>query len=147
MRKIAYVIAIVLAIILGIVIIKSVTKNEKNAISTLKQSENTLKQDLELVASNTIQKNEVSINEDNATNEANVIDEEIINSNMSDEEKAKEIVRRDWGEDSTIYLNVERKIEEGKYEIGIRERSTTKILYRYTVNVNTGEFKSELEAH
>ena len=62
------------------------------------------------------------------------------------EEKAKNIVSADWGEDTSIYFSSE-KIEEGIYDIYVREKATTKSLYRYTVDVNKGTFTKEWEAY
>ena len=62
------------------------------------------------------------------------------------DKKAKNIVSADWGEDTSIYFSSE-KIEEGIYDIYVREKATTKSLYRYTVDVNKGTFTKEWEAY
>ena len=147
MKNAIYVMLVILVIVLGVVIVKSIIIDDNEALTSMKESENILENNLDIMVDNNVEDNATINNEENEIKEENIIKEETINDSMTDEEKAKAIVRKDWGEDSTIYLNVERKIEEGKYEIGIRECSTTKILYRYTVDINTGEFTYELEAH
>ena len=138
-KTIMYLIAIALVIILGIAVAKNMLKeNEvepKNIVDVNKEKEvNILDEEIK-------QKEQEPEQLENPEETENEPVEEI-----SDEEKAKNIVSADWGEDTSIYFSSE-KIEEGIYDIYVREKATTKSLYRYTVDVNKGTFTKEWEAY
>ena len=138
-KTIMYLIAIALVIILGIAVAKNMLKeNEvepKNIVDVNKEKEvNILDEEIKQEE----QEPEQLENPEETENEP--VEE------ISDEEKAKNIVSADWGEDTSIYFSAE-KIEEGIYDIYVREKATTKSLYRYTVDVNKGTFTKEWEAY
>ncbi|MGN1352266.1 MAG: hypothetical protein ACI4VE_05800 [Clostridia bacterium] len=138
-KTIMYLIAIALVIILGIAVAKNMLKeNEvepKNIVDVNKEKEvNILDEEIKQEE----QEPEQLENPEETENEP--VEE------ISDEEKAKNIVSADWGEDTSIYFSSE-KIEEGIYDIYVREKATTKSLYRYTVDVNKGTFTKEWEAY
>lgn len=138
-KTIMYLIAIALVIILGIAVAKNMLKeNEvepKNIVDVNKEKEvNILDEEIKQEE----QEPEQLENPEETENEP--VEE------ISDEEKAKNIVSSDWGEDTSIYFSSE-KIEEGIYDIYVREKATTKSLYRYTVDVNKGTFTKEWEAY
>lgn len=138
-KTIMYLIAIALVIILGIAVAKNMLKeNEvepKNIVDVDKEKEvNILDEEIKQEE----QEPEQLENPEETENEP--VEE------ISDEEKAKNIVSADWGEDTSIYFSSE-KIEEGIYDIYVREKATTKSLYRYTVDVNKGTFTKEWEAY
>lgn len=138
-KTIMYLIAIALVIILGIAVAKNMLKeNEvepKNIVDVNKEKEvNILDEEIK-------QEEQEPKQLENPEETENEPVEEI-----SDEEKAKNIVSADWGEDTSIYFSSE-KIEEGIYDIYVREKATTKSLYRYTVDVNKGTFTKEWEAY
>lgn len=136
-KTIMYLIAIALVIILGIAVAKNMLKeNEvepKNIVDVNKEKEvNILDEEIKQQEPEQLENPEETENEP--------VEE------ISDEEKAKNIVSADWGEDTSIYFSSE-KIEEGIYDIYVREKATTKSLYRYTVDVNKGTFTKEWEAY
>lgn len=138
-KTIMYLIAIALVIILGIAVAKNMLKeNEvepKNIVDVNKEKEvNILDEEIK-------QEEQEPKQLENPEETENEPVEEI-----SDEEKAKNIVSADWGEDTSIYFSSE-KIEEGIYDIYVREKATTKSLYRYTVDVNKSTFTKEWEAY
>ena len=138
-KTIMYLIAIALVIILGIAVAKNMLKeNEvepKNIVDVNKEKEvNILDEEIK-------QEEQEPKQLENPEETENEPIEEI-----TDEEKAKNIVSADWGEDTSIYFSSE-KIEEGIYDIYVREKATTKSLYRYTVDVNKGTFTKEWEAY
>ncbi len=86
---------------------------------------------------NTIENNTV---ENNSTNQ---------NENSSkpaepqtDEEKAIDIVKKDWGADSSVNFVVDSVNENGEYIVCVRNRETTVAIEWYTVNVENGTFKT-----
>ena len=138
-KTIMYLIAIALVIILGIAVAKNMLKeNEvepKNIVDVNKEKEvNILDEEIKQEE----QEPEQLENPEETENEP--VEE------ISDEEKAKNIVSADWGEDTSIYFSSE-KIEEGIYDIYVREKATTKSLYRYTVDVNKSTFTKKWEAY
>ena len=143
MKKVVIVIiAIILVVVLGIFCAKKMQKDEEKV--------ETVGNAIENIAQNTIE-NDVANNEitNNIIEEENTVSKETEKpeENLSDEEKAKAIVKKDWGEDNKVYFTVDGSNGNGEFTVCVRESATTKILYRYTVNINTGEFSSELEAH
>lgn len=148
MKKTVCIIAIILVIILGMVIAKIVTKDENATMTSIKESESILENDIENIVENNTENNEIiDENEQNELPEKTV--KETKEDTMTDEEKAKAIVKKDWGEDNTVYFENEKNtgLGNGKFEITVRNKKTTNILYRYTVDINTGEFTYEVEAH
>lgn len=63
------------------------------------------------------------------------------NTSESKEEKAKKIVQDNWGEDDTVYYSYDGIDANGKYIICVREKATTKALYWYYVDVDSGTFE------
>ena len=91
-------------------------------------------------------------NEKNETVENNITESEVneIENNIQDEttttlnpeEEAKQIVKDNWGEDDSVYFSYDG-VKDGKHVVCVRDVATTKALYRYYVNVETGAFEIE----
>lgn len=81
----------------------------------------------------------------NSSKEENKDEKEIENKEEakeeSNEEKAKKIVQNNWGEDDTVYYSYDGIDSNGNYIICVREKATTKALYWYYVDVETGSFE------
>ena len=61
-------------------------------------------------------------------------------SNTTDPKaKAIEIVKKDWGEDDSVYFSYEG-IEDGKYKVAVRRKETTNRLYYYYVDLKNETF-------
>lgn len=58
-------------------------------------------------------------------------------------EQAIEIVKENWGEDDTVSFFVNDKTTDGKYQIDVVDKDSTKVLYRYYVDVDSGTFDIE----
>lgn len=56
------------------------------------------------------------------------------------EEKAINIVKTDWGEDSSVKFQVETIDANGNYVVSVRSIETTAAMAFYTVNTTTGTF-------
>lgn len=150
MKKIFYVILIVLVIAFAIYFAKEILEEEKETFSSNVNNNiqnsitNTEENSAIINETNNEISNETINNEvQNGTN----IENTILQEEISDEEKAKKIVKKDWGEDNKVYFTVETTDNTEEYIVFVREKSTTKKLYKYTVNVSTGKFTSELEAY
>lgn len=99
---------------------------------------------------NTVENNNIS-NENNSTANQNVVnntaptikeqevDKETIEKEENSQEKAINIAKNDWGEDSTVYFSYER-IDNGKYIVYVRNNETTRVLRIYTIDISNGTF-------
>ena len=150
-KMLIYIILVIAVIILGIIVMKNIITDNKSTIANSRKSEEQLMNNIGIDIGYTVSDN---INEDNLDNDLqteislNTIDEQdIVDTAMTNEEKAIAIVKKDYGDSTTVYYTIEKDIGSGEFEVSVREKATTKILYRYNVNVHTGEFTSELEAH
>lgn len=103
----------------------------------------------ENVINNTVENN--TVNENNSTVNQNVVnnntstgkeqevDKETIEKEENSQEKAINIAKNDWGEDSNVYFSYEG-IDNGKYIVYVRNNTTTRVLRIYTIDVSSGTF-------
>ena len=57
------------------------------------------------------------------------------NANNSNEEKAIELVKKEWGEDSSVYFDLAGVTSDGKYRVSVNK--DTKVLAWYIVDIET----------
>ena len=157
-KKNKFIVLITLAIILIIIIVilivklKNLSKENEN---TIFKSENIIKNE---IIENNIQNNTVAENnlvvENNMIEQINnkedtnqnfsitdplqEIDKKTIEKSKSDIEKALEIVKKDWGEDNTVYFYYEYN---GKHTVFVKDYQTTHVICEYRVNVDNGTFE------
>ena len=140
MKKIIYIVLIIILIIAGIFVATKITDQDKTkpVIANTIKNKNEIKVENDVAENNTIEVEQNKIVND-------VVDNEIKNENTetNPEEQAKQIVKDNWGEDDTVYYSYDGKDAKGRYVICVREKSTTKALYRYYVDVETGTFEIE----
>ena len=112
-----------------------VNESKSNVVNT-----NTVKQNVieekknEITEQNTV--NELK-NEEVATNTTETFVEDV----QTEEQKAINVVRRDYGNTgSNTKISVDGISENGSYIIVVRDSVTTEALAYYTVNAQTGEF-------
>lgn len=159
-RIIAICIAVALAIITIVLIAKLISiKNnkEKEVANTNESSIQSNVVENNIMENNTIENNVIENSEipentviDNekkpSENNTNIGKEEItkteIEKEKSNKEKAMEIVKKDWGEDNSVYFSFEG-IENGKYIISVREEATTRTVNTYAVNVESETFTKD----
>lgn len=135
-KTIILIIAVIVVMIVGIIIGKNTIKSQPTS-------------------SNTVEKNPINTVE-NATNnnintETNInVEENIIEQEekkeeepKTDLEKAIHIVKKDWGEDSTVYFAQDGQTNNGEYIICVREKETTRAKAWYTVNVEDETYTRE----
>ena len=91
------------------------------------------------------QENVVVNEEQNQNIEQNVIEETpsetFEESPQTDEEKAIDIAKKDYGSTEKVKFGVEGIQADGKYIVSVRDSSTTEALIYYTVDVITGNFE------
>lgn len=118
----------------------------ENHLNNTAQENNTANVIEENTINNTINNN--IVNENNNTLNQNVVnniikeqevDKETIEKEVNSKEKAIDIAKNDWGEDSSVYFSYEG-IDNGKYIVYVRDNETTRVLRIYTIDVNSGAF-------
>ena len=136
-KKILYIVIIIILIIAGIFIAKEITKKDETKQTVANSLENTNKTNEE----NKVEENNIGVEPE----ENNVVENKVETGTTQDapEEKAKQIAINNWGEDDTVYFSYDGKDEKGRYIICVREKTTTKALYWYYVDVETGAFDIE----
>ncbi len=122
----------------------------ENHLNKNVQENNTANTIEENTINNTVENNNIS-NENNSTANQNVVnnsgatikeqevDKETIEKEESSQEKAINIAKNDWGEDSTVYFSYEG-IDNGKYIVYVRDNETTRVLRIYTIDIASGTF-------
>lgn len=139
-NKTVYILIIIILIIAGIFVATKIA----DKYDTKPVVANTLNNTNKIGNQNNIEENNVVDPEQNEiANE--VVNNEIKteNTESTPEEQAKQIVIDNWGEDETVYYSYDGKDANGRYVICVREKSTTKALYRYYVDLETGAFEIE----
>lgn len=136
-KKILYIVIIIVLIIAGVFIAKEIAKKDETKQTVANTLENTNKTNEE----NKVEENNVVVEPE----ENNVVENKVETGTTQDapEEKAKQIAINNWGEDDTVYFSYDGKDERGRYIICVREKATTKALYWYYVDVETGTFDIE----
>ena len=83
---------------------------------------------------NNTQENELNEQSNKQTNETK--NEQTSNQTVaSKEERAIELVKKEWGEDDGVYFTNESIDNEGRYIVSVRNKNTTSLLAFYTVDV------------
>ena len=111
----------------------------KPTVTNSIENNNEINQENDVKEENNIDKPENIVTEENKSEEKPQEPE----NNQKPEEKAKNIVKENWGEDDSVYYSYDGINSEGKYIICVRDKATTKALYWYYVDVETGAFDIE----
>lgn len=140
-------IVITIAIISSLLIYMIVNKNNKIA-ETLNY--NTMENENEIDNKVIIEENNVEVEKANSTeiNEQQASSEEITKEEVetikTNDEKAIEIAKKHWGEDSkVVFVNDGTSKSTGRYIVAVRDAATRNAICYYHIDVNTGEFKVE----
>lgn len=93
-----------------------------------------------IMANNIITNNEIKIDETKNTVAQNKDNNQsTINNIGPDTKEAKEqaiqLVKDDWGDDSSVYYYVDEVKENGKYTVSIRDSQTTSVIVWYEVDL------------
>jgi cytoskeletal protein RodZ len=134
-------IIIVIVIILGIIC--GILLNKKSSNTTNTQNE---------IVKNKIENEEIINNEENSVNEqeenievtepetTTTSTESFTENPETAEEKAIEIVKKDYGDESNTSFAVEGMDQNGRYIVTVRNSTTTEALAFYFVNISDGTF-------
>lgn len=99
-----------------------IVQEEINNINTNEQLNNTIQNN---VIQNTMQNNSVNADNVNTEEERN-------------EQKAINIAKQNWGEDDTVSFSLDTVDDKGRYIICVRDKQTTRALYWYTIDIESG---------
>jgi len=142
-------VAIVLVAIITLLIINHNKKmeasaNPQNEISNeiLNEEENVESNEVneEENLQNTENQNVTSNNQEAQNTVPNASTETLEEEPKTAEEKAIKIVKKDWGEDSSVKISIDGMDSAGRYVVAVRDKETTKALAFYTVNISDGTF-------
>jgi len=145
-------VAIVLVAIITLLIINHNKKmeasaNPQNEISNeiLNEEENVESNEVNEVneeenLQNTENQNVTSNNQEAQNTVPNASTETLEEEPKTAEEKAIKIVKKDWGEDSSVKISIDGMDSAGRYVVAVRDKETTKALAFYTVNISDGTF-------
>lgn len=154
---IAIVIAVILIIIIALLVWQLIRiKNETTQVANIEKNnivenqiqnniiENELENNVEEnTIVNTVQEENNQTQNNNQKEETEEISKEELESEETNEEKAINIAKKDWGNDSTVYFRFARKNEDGKYLVEVREEETTYLITTYIIDINTEKFVKE----
>lgn len=140
MRKYAILfLVILLVIIIGVIIgINGNPKEEKtNKIVMIESDVQNVFEDIyndnkEETINNTQVVNEIE-NTETST-------ETITEEPKTEQEKAVDIVKKDWGDTENVSITVDGVNNDGRYIVSVRNKNTTEALAFYTVNVSDKTF-------
>jgi len=151
MKKLLYLILAIIIIVF--VCYLCTTERIDNGNSILVNGKNQIENDVKNQEENTEVENETIENEivENVIDEKNenTIENKTENTTSSEtfeeepkteEEKAKDIVIKDWGNTNNIEIGVDGMNQNGSYIVTVRDSKTTEALAFYTVNVKDGTF-------
>ena len=134
LKKLFFGIIIVILIIAGVYTANKISKKGQ----TVKTGTNIIKNTVKKTDEENVIENNVEINEtENSTVENNVSKTE------NPEEQAKKIVINNWGEDDSVYYSYDGLDSQGRYIICVRDKATTKALFWYYVDIESGTFDIE----
>ncbi len=145
-RKTSIIIIIILVIMLiaiGIFMFGEINKGsttKPTSTNTLKDKNNEIvNQIANEIVENTI-KNEVKNNEttENTTENTTIPTETFEEAPKTAEEKAINMVKKDWGEDKNVDIAIDGMDSNGNYIVAVRDSSTTEAKAFYTVNTSSG---------
>lgn len=138
MKKVViYILVIIAIIILGIMVGKSLVEENKTApVISENKNQNKIENNI---------KNEIKNDAENIVENENIEEEETVEDNEQEEEKPKtnlekaiDIVKKEWGEDNTVYFAEDMQTEQGDYIICVRDNETTDALAWFKVNLKEG---------
>lgn len=141
----------VLLIIVVIAIIVAVAYGGKSFFTDKKptNSTNEVKKNNVVMVNNTVDNNnkvnEVKENTTNEVKETSNVANEATNEvakeevSISDEEKALDLAKKAFGTTEGVYFRIEQPLNNGIYDISVRDSNTTSAIKWYRVNTKTGK--------
>lgn len=139
---------IIIGIICGIAFSKNTTKN--TTTNTQKQEENTITNEetnnnanVNEITENAVNENNTIENNASENTQATILPDEPQETPKTDDEKAIEIVKKDYGARENIKFTVEGTDSNGRIVVVVSNTNTTAAIAFYHVDISTGTFTKE----
>lgn len=147
-RKTSIIIIIILVIMLiaiGIFMFGEMKKGNTSKPTNTNTLENSNNQIVNQIANETTENtlaNEIENNTaiENTTENTTIPTETFEETPKTAEEKAINIVKKDWGEEKNVDIAIDGMDSNGNYIVAVRDSSTTEAKAFYTVNTSSGTF-------
>ena len=135
-KIIIYFVIAIMLICAGVIIAKNAIKDEK-AVETSKEYKNETTQNVvnENKVENTLQNEIQNRIEESTTEDEDIHEKKDDETTKNNREKAIEIAKKDWGQDNTVYFSFDSVDENGYYKICVRNVTTTRAIFWYTIDV------------
>ncbi len=137
-KTLIIIIAVMLVVLIGIIVGKSI--NETN--NSIQTDSGKIENNINKVSNKDVDKKTENKAENTSSNEANnTIDnteKEEEPAVKTDLDKAIDLVKKDWGDDDTVYFAQDGKTDNGEFIICVRDNATTGARAWYSVNVEAG---------
>ena len=126
-KTLIIIIAVMLVVLIGIIVGKSI--NESN--NSIQTDSGKIENNINKVSNKDVDKKTENKAENTSSNEAN-------NTIDNTEKEEKPAVKKDWGDDDTVYFAQDGKTDNGEFIICVRDNATTGARAWYSVNVEAG---------
>ena len=135
-KLIVFVIAIVLTIGLGIAIRENINGKSVSTSSNKldEKTKNEIKNVDNTIAENNLIQNKITTQKDENNTTEKVKEDKI----QTDLERAVSIVKKDWGEDTSVYFSEDGRTENEEYIICVRDKNTTSAKAWYIGDLEKG---------
>lgn len=119
-------------------------ENVENEVEEVKNEINMIENNVLLEENNVKQEDTTSTETKQEQTSTEEITREEVETIKSNDEKAIEIAKKDWGKDSkVVFVNDGMSKSTGRYIVAVRDATTRNAICYYHIDVNTGEFKVE----
>lgn len=160
MKKILWgILAIVAMILAGYMVakyIKTVETNGNNinaneVNNVMNSAMNEIKNEFKNIAQGNEIINEIdNITENVIINEKDENDEEMqitetngAQTGEDDRQKAINMAKQEWGEDSNVSFKIDEQTEDGKFVVSVVDKNTTKVIFWYNVDVKNNTIEEK----
>ena len=141
------IIIVIILMIIAIVVFAFNTNTKKENTATNEEQNKVENEQINEIQTNEIENNEIEDNEikenivENTTTVENRVSTETFEeSPKTAEEKAVDIVKKDWQQSGNAEFSVEGLDASGNYIVVVRNNQTTQALAFYNVNISNGTF-------
>ena len=116
-------------------------ENVENEVEEVKNEINMIENNVLLEENNVKQEDTTSTETKQEQTSTEEITREEVETIKSNDEKAIEIAKKDWGNANNVEFSVEGMDGNGNYIVAVRDSKTTQALAFYTVNLENETFK------
>lgn len=117
-----------------------ITNEFKNIVNDVKQDKE--ENIIENAVTNTIINDNVEEKVDDTENTKEPASN-IGQTGEDDRQKAINMAKKEWGEDDNVSFKIDEQSEEGKFVISVVDKSTTKVIFWYSVDVKNNTIEEK----